>query len=79
MVKQTETNVVRKLSELNEIEASAVLDYISEILSKRQTIKAETLSADDLIQSLSNRRENVRACQVVEWERTRRKSFSKAA
>jgi hypothetical protein len=82
MVKQTNSNIVREIDKLDDSETVAVLDYISNILSTRNVpIQTETQPAtgDDLITSLSNQRENIRARQVVEWEKVRRRSFPKAA
>lgn len=80
MVKQTHDKIVRDINKLNENESAAVLEYISKILSaKNFSLQTDKLNSDDLIASLSEKRENIRARQVVEWEKTRRKSFPKAA
>ncbi|MGI9036847.1 MAG: hypothetical protein ACR2GD_12525 [Pyrinomonadaceae bacterium] len=80
MVKQTNDKIVREISKLNENESFAVLEYISQILSaKNFSIQTDKFNNDDLIASLSEKRENRRARQVVEWEKTRRKNFLKAA
>ncbi|MGI8469709.1 MAG: hypothetical protein ACR2N3_14790 [Pyrinomonadaceae bacterium] len=80
MVKQTNDKIVREINKLNENESVAVLEYISQILStKRFPVQTDKLNNDDLIASLSEKRENQRARQVVEWEKTRRKNFPKAA
>ena len=75
MVKQTTSKIVREVDKLNENETSAVLDYISELLSNRQLpIPSETQFSDDLIATLSENRENRCARQVVEWEKVRRRN-----
>ncbi|MDQ3800190.1 MAG: hypothetical protein M3384_12115 [Acidobacteriota bacterium] len=80
MVRQTNSKIVREVDKLNEHEALAVLDYISELLSNRQFPIPQTASSsenqfnDDLIASLSEKRENRCAQQVVEWEKIRRRS-----
>jgi hypothetical protein len=84
MVKQTNNILVREIDKLNENESLAVLDYISELLSSRRfPISSPTATAaaasenhfhDDLIASLAEKRENLRARQVVEWEKVRRRN-----
>ena len=79
MVKQTE-KIVREISKLNENESTAVLEYISQVLSARpKPVQSEKTNKDDLIASLAEKRENQRACQVVEWEKTRRRNIPRAA
>jgi hypothetical protein len=75
MVKQTNSKIVREIDKLNEHETLSVLDYISELLSSRQypIPSAETQFNDDLIASLSEKRENRCARQVIEWEKIRRR------
>ena len=76
MVRQTNSKIVREIDKLNEPETLAVLDYISELLSNRQLPipSAETQQFnDDLIASLSEKRENRCAQQVIEWEKVRRR------
>lgn len=73
MVKQIKRNVAGEINKLNEQETSAVLDYISEILSARLSQKSKDNSMnDDLIVSLQDAYENKRARQVFEWEAVRR-------
>jgi hypothetical protein len=79
MVSQTNNKIVRDIDKLNENETLAVVEYISQLLSKRLPIPTENKINDDLIATLSDQRENQRARQVVEWERTRRKNVPKAA
>jgi hypothetical protein len=82
MVSRKNRNVVSEIDKLNENETSAVLDYISEILSSRSPKPIENLanSNDDLIGTLSDAYENKRARQVFEWERVRRQnSIQRAA
>lgn len=83
MVKQTNSKIVREIDKLNEHETLAVLDYISELLTNRQLpipTAAETQFNDDLIASLSEKRENRCARQVIEWEKVRRRNnYQRAA
>ena len=79
MVKQSNDKIVREINKLNENESTAVLDYISQLLSAKSIhIQTDRLK-DDLIASLSEKRENQRACQVMEWEKTRRRNVPRAA
>lgn len=70
----TNHNLAREIDKLNETETLAVVNYISQILSKRIS-KQTNLINDDLIVSLAERRENRRARQVVEWEKLRRQNY----
>lgn len=79
MVKKTNINVAKEIDKLSERETSAVLDYISEILTKRTAKSKENSMNDDLIVSLSDAYENKRARQVFEWEKTRRQNVQRAA
>jgi hypothetical protein len=79
MVNRKNRNVASEIDKLNENETSAVLDYISEILSTRNPKPIENLGNDDLIVSLSDAYENKRARQVFEWERVRRQNIQRAA
>ncbi|HEX8288973.1 MAG TPA: hypothetical protein VF556_13305 [Pyrinomonadaceae bacterium] len=80
MVNQTNTNVASEINKLNEKETSAVLDYISTLLTKRiSKTKENNASNDDLIVSLSDAYENKRARQVIEWESVRRQNYHRAA
>lgn len=80
MVKQTASKIVREVDKLNDNESLAVLEYISELLSNRQLpIPSETQFNDDLIASLSEKRENRCARQVVEWEKARRRAHHQRA
>jgi hypothetical protein len=79
MVKQNNTNVANEINKLNENESLAVLDYISTLLTKRNSKSKDNQSSDDLIVSLSDAYENKRARQVVEWERVRRQNVQRAA
>jgi hypothetical protein len=78
MVKKTTNNIVREIDKLSESESIAVLEYISELLTSRQQlpIPNENQFSDDLIASLSEKRENRCARQVVEWEKVRRRNNS---
>ncbi len=81
MVNQTNNKIFRDIDKLNEHEALAVTEYISQLLSKRHQIPtpSDNQINDDLIASLSAQRENQRARQVVEWERVRRRNVPRAA
>jgi hypothetical protein len=79
MVSRKNRNVASELGKLNEHEASAVLDYISELLSTRSPKSKDIQINDDLIVSLSDAYENKRARQVFEWERVRRQNVQRAA
>jgi hypothetical protein len=79
MVKRKNNRVASEIDKLNEHETSAVLDYISDILSTRSPKSLENLPNDDLIVSLSDAYENKRARQVFEWERVRRQNVQRAA
>jgi hypothetical protein len=79
MVKRENTNVASEINKLNETETSAVLNYISTLLSTRNSKSKDNQSNDDLIVSLSDAYENKRARQVLEWERVRRQNVQRAA
>lgn len=80
MIKRTNTNVAIEIDKLNETETSAVLDYISQVVSSRKTkSKDNSNTSDDLIVSLSDAYENKRARQVFEWEKARRQNVQRAA
>ena len=79
MVTKTNSNIVRDIDKLSDNEILAVSEYISQLLSRRLPIPTEHQFNDDLIASLSDKRENQRARQVVEWERIRRKNVPRAA
>ncbi len=74
MVKQTHQNIAGEIDKLNDHEAIAVINYISQLLSNRISKSKEPKSSDDLILSLSDAYENRRARQVVEWEKVRRQN-----
>jgi hypothetical protein len=79
MVNRKNNRVASEIDKLNEHETSAVLDYISEILSTRSPKSKDIQPNDDLIVSLSDAYENKRARQVFEWERVRRQNIHRAA
>lgn len=79
MVSKTNNKLVREIDKLTEHESAAVVEYISQLLSQRISKQFDSSASDDLIASLAARRENERARQVVEWERSRRRSIPKAA
>ncbi len=81
MINRTTNNVASEIKKLNEKETSAVLDYISGILSARSNSKLRensNNSNDDLIVFLSDAPENRRARQVFEWEKVRRQNVQRA-
>jgi len=78
MVKQTNQNIASELNKLNESETSAVVNYISQLLSTRISKQKENFPNDDLIVSLSDAYENKRARQVFEWEKIRRQNAQRA-
>lgn len=81
MVNNTNNNIAREVNKLNETETQAVVNYISQLLSKRisRQTNLNNNTDDDLIVSLSNALENKRARQVVEWERLRRQNLQRGA
>ncbi len=79
MVKSKNKMMTSELDKLNEHETSAVLDYISNLLSSRKHKSKDNTHADDLIVSLSDAPENRRARQVFEWERVRRSNVQRTA
>ena len=74
MVNRISTNVVREIDKLNDNDSQAVLSYISELLSSRNSQFKDNPINDDLILSLSDAYENQRARQVTEWEKLRRQN-----
>ncbi len=79
MVKQTKYNIAGEIDKLNEMETLAVVNYISQLLSKRISKNAENSTNDDFIVALSDAYENKRARQVFEWEKVRRQNVQRAA
>ncbi len=79
MVKQTKYNIAGEIDKLNETETLAVVNYISQLLSKRISKQSENPANDDVIVSLSDAYENKRARQVFEWEKVRRQNVQRAA
>ncbi len=79
MVKQTKYNIVGEIDKLNETETLAVVNYISQLLSKRISKQPENTTNDDFIVSLSDAYENKRARQVFEWEKVRRQNVQRTA
>ena len=79
MVNKTNQNIASEIDKLNENETLAVVNYISQLLSKRLSKSKENYSNDDLIVSLSDAYENKRARQVMEWEKIRRQNAQRAA
>ncbi len=78
MVKQTYQNIASEIDKLNDNEAIAVVNYISQLLSNRISKSREPRLNDDLILSLSDAYENRRARQVVEWEKVRRQNAQRS-
>ena len=80
MDNRANTKVASEINKLNEKETSAVLDYISALITKRiSKSKENNIWNDDLIVSLADAYENKRAQQVVEWESVRRQNYQRAA
>ena len=79
MVTRTNQNIASEVDKLNENETLAVLQYISQLLSKRISQQKNNLPNDDLIVSLSDAYENKRARQVFEWEKVRRQTVQRTA
>jgi len=79
MVKQTNSIIKSEIDKLNENETKAVVNYISQLLSSRISKQSDSQANDDLIVSLSERRENRRARQVFEWEKIRRQNVQRNA
>lgn len=74
MVNRINTNVIPEIDKLNDNDPQAVLSYISELLSSRNSQFKDNPINDDLILSLSDAYENQRARQVTEWEKLRRQN-----
>jgi hypothetical protein len=79
MVRNTNNRIASEIDKLNEHEASAVLNFISESRSARHHKSIEITPNDDIIRSLSDAYENKRARQVFEWERVRRQNSTQRA
>ena len=79
MVKRTSQTIASEIDKLNEKETTAVAGYISQLLSARLSKQSDPQPNDDLIAFLSDKRENRRARQVVEWEKARRQNAQRAA
>jgi hypothetical protein len=79
MVKRTNQTIAGEIDKLNEKETSAVINYISQLLSARLSKEFDSQPNDDLIVFLSDKRENRRAQQVVEWEKVRRQNAYRTA
>ena len=80
MVKRTNQTNAAEIDKLNEKETAAVAGYISQLLSARLSKQSDSPQPnDDLIVFLSDKRENRRARQVVEWEKARRQNAQRTA
>ena len=79
MVKRTNQNIASEINKLNENESLAVLQYISQLLTKRISQQKNNLQNDDLIVLLADAHENKRARQVFEWEKVRRQNAQRSA
>lgn len=79
-------NLLHKLQQMSDSEVEDILDYVSllertkqrqgerGVLRDLKTSAHSPASDDELLAMLSAAYENRRACQVFEWEATRRKS-----
>lgn len=79
MNNRAENKLQREIAKLNDSEALSLQNYITELLSSRKTKTTEIVSNDELITALEDKRENQCARQVIEWEKTRRRNFYRAA
>jgi len=79
MVKRTNPIIKSEIDKLNENETTAVVNYISQLLSSRISKQSDSQANDDLIVSLSEKHENRRARQVFEWEKIRRQNAQRTA
>lgn len=68
-----------KLEALSDSEVGEVLDYISNIESKKRPRTVPVVGEDELLTTLADARENRRARQAFEWEAVRRKAEKRAA
>lgn len=68
-----------KLDTMNDNEVEEVLDYISIMESMRRAKVSSVVWEDDIVQTLSERPENIRARQAHEWEAVRRRAERRAA
>ncbi len=65
MVKQTNKKIVRDIDKFNEQEFSAASEYVSQLFLERLPIQTEN-QFNDLIASLTDKRENRRArCSIL--------------
>ncbi len=79
MQSQTNNHIARELGKLEPHETQAVVQYISQLLTKRIANQKDAPQGDDLIGSLADAYENKRARAVIEWEKTRRQNLYRAA
>ena len=79
MNNRAENKLQREIAKLNDREALSLQNYITELLSSRKTKTTDIASNDELITALEDKRENQCARQVIEWEKTRRRNFYRAA
>lgn len=79
MNNQSTKNITGEINKLEPQETQAVVQYISQLLSKRISKQKDQFQTDDLIGSLADAYENKRARQVIEWERMRRQMIQRAA
>lgn len=79
MNNQPAKNIAGEINKLEPQETQAVVQYISQLLSKRISKQKDTFQTDDLIGSLADAYENKRARQVIEWEKMRRQNVQRAA
>ncbi|MEP7074654.1 MAG: hypothetical protein ABI878_02500 [Acidobacteriota bacterium] len=78
MVNRMRANVAVEIDKLNERDRTAVLAHASEVHRTQRSHKENTIG-DELIGSLANAHENLRARQVTEWEQMRRQLLGRAA
>lgn len=71
-------HLTSKIALLNDVEIKEVLDYVSHIQSVYRTKAASLPQEDELITLLAAARENERAWQAFEWEKTRRRAEHRA-
>jgi hypothetical protein len=79
MNNRTENKLQREIAKLNDSEALSLQNYINELLNSRKAKIPEVAANDELITTLADKRENQCARQVIEWEKTRRRNFYRAA
>jgi len=79
MANRITTKTDPELDKLTRQDAAEAISYISETLSSNRSRTKDSPRFDDLIVSLSNAHENLRARQVTEWELMRRQNIQPVA